>query len=290
MKYIRQKEWLLIRIDEQYHLKTIEEFLDAYVISKAKQQQYIASKIILLNRRSVLAQTLMQKGDTLQIRAFTPKAVDVIPSETEAEVVYEDDFMLIVNKPSGILVHDDSASEAETLDQQVAAYYIAHGIETTVRHVHRLDRETSGLVIYSKTEFFQPKLDRMLFHHEIHRSYYAFVEGTFDRESGTIDAPIGRDRHVSGKYRVSKETGKRAITHYRVARRQKRFTLLEVKLETGRTHQIRVHMAYIGHPIVNDVIYGEPYDRLPMGLQAYKIEMPHLLDDSMIRVCIPCAF
>jgi len=288
MKHIRKGEWLLFAIDEQYHLKSVGEFLNDFKMPSKEQNHLTQIGKVLLNSKKTKAEMYMQKGDTLQIKAFENKEVDFIADEGELEVAYEDDYMLIVNKPRGILVHPDSKDKNGTLANLVANYYIQNGIQTTVRHIHRLDTETMGLVIFSKCEFIQPKLDWMLMTRRIKRHYYAFVVGEV-KEDGTINSPIGRDRHDAKKYRVSPD-GKPSTTHYKVIRNRKGFTLLECVLETGRTHQIRVHLASIKHPVVSDELYGEKYDFLPMGLQAYKIEMKHPLTDRLVHVVQKCEF
>ena len=290
MKYVRNKEWCLILIDEEYHLKTIGEFMNDYVISGDKRKEYYAQNKVLLNRKPVNDAILMQKGDTLQIKAFEETDVDYLPDEGELEVVYEDDFMLVVNKPVGMLIHPDGNVTNGTLGNLVAKYYMKKGIRTPVRHIHRLDRDTTGLVMYAKSEFFLPKLDKMLFKKEIQRYYYTMVDGIVGKEegaTGTIKAALARDRHNSKKFRVDEKEGKAAVTHYTVKKQLSRSTLLEVHLETGRTHQIRVHMAYIGHPILFDELYGKPREGKTLQLQAYKIEMNQLLTHKPLHIMIP---
>ena len=288
MQYVRQKDWLLMLCDKQHNLYRMKELLDEFCIPEKLQEEYMREKKILLNRRVVNAETLMQEKDTIQWKAFEEQEIDFIAEKGNLEVVYEDDFLLIVNKPRGIMVHPDSKDKVGTLANWVAYYYQEKGIHTTVRPIHRLDTDTTGLVIFSKCTWLQPLLDKMLKEKKIKRHYYAFVEGVVNQD-GKIEAPIGRDRHDAKKYRVSK-TGKYALTHYRVVRSQKKFTLLECVLDTGRTHQIRVHLAHIGHPIVADTLYGEAYDRLEMGLQAYKVIFEHPVTKEKVQVEVPCVF
>ncbi len=286
MRYRRYKEWLLLEIDDSYDLKKIADFMEDYKLT-GKQNEWFNGKM-LLNRYPVKPETYLKKGDTLQILAFPNEQVDFESDPQLPEVVYEDDFLLVVNKPRGIIIYPEAKIGTGTLANQVAAYYREKGIQTTVRPIHRLDKDTTGLVIFSKSPFLQPKLDYMLMHRQIHRYYYAFVEGVIEQD-GKIDMPIGNDRHDARKMRVDKN-GKKAVTNYHVVRNQRNFTLLECLLDTGRTHQIRVHMAYIKHPIVNDTLYGEPFDNIEMGLQAFKIIMVHPITGKTLRVELNCAF
>lgn len=207
-----------------------------------------------------------------------------------AKVAYEDDFILVADKPKGVLVHPDSATAEATLADMVAAHFAAnygsakhgpahsspksdaaapaskHGTEKADAngdaapeplHIHRIDTGTSGLVIFAKDAMTQKILDRMLFEGRIERVYEAVAEGIFKAERGTIDLPIGRDRHDAKRYRVD-AGGQSAVTHYRVvsADRSKGVSKLLLTLETGRTHQIRVHLSHMRHPIAGDALYG----------------------------------
>jgi len=175
------------------------------------------------------------------------------------DILYEDEHLLVVNKPANLLIYPGSDSDWDSLGHRVAQYYIQQGLQRRVYHVHRLDKDTSGAVLYAKHAYSARALDVLLAEHKIGRRYVALIGGRLRPAMGTVVAPIGRDRHVSGRYRIS-PTGKPAITHYeslascRVA--NDTVTLVECELETGRTHQIRVHMSSQGCPVIGDRLYG----------------------------------
>ena len=200
---------------------------------------------------------LVKTGDRLRVRLF-PEETDAIPSYwTELEVLHEDEFCMVVNKPAGMLVHPTVLDQVETLANAVASYYIVSGQQHRVRHIHRLDEYTSGPVLYAKNEFSQIRLDEAMREKAIERIYVAFVQGIVDPKLRKIDAPIGRDRHHKQRRRVS-ATGDHAVTHVELIETfpEANVSLVRLRLETGRTHQIRVHMSYAGHPLLGDTLYG----------------------------------
>lgn len=204
----------------------------------------------------LLAEHGVQKnGVMLKLRLFPKERPGMEPDWMDMNILFEDEFMLIVNKPMGIEVHPSAHGQKGTLANAVAAYYEMTGKPCKVRPVHRLDKDTTGPVIFAKNEFANLVLEKAMKEKQVERLYTAIAEGRIETHKGVIDAPIGQDRLHSTRRRVS-ETGETAVTHYEVADRLPGHTLVRLRLETGRTHQIRVHLSHIGHPIAGDGMYG----------------------------------
>lgn len=229
-------------------------------------------------------------GNRIRLRLFPPRPAGFEPWWHPLDVLYEDDFCLVVDKPAGLAVHPDgSGSGAGTLAGAVAFHYEATGQQVAVRHIHRLDNMTSGPVLYAKNAFAQAKLDAQMREKAVERIYLALVKGIPDKAEGTVRAPIGRDRHVSGKQRVS-PGGKPAVTRYeRVASFPAAdASLLRLRLETGRTHQARVHLAHIGNPIIGDDLYGETDARIGrQALHGERLLFFHPLTGEQVEVAAP---
>ncbi len=284
MKYQLRDTWLDIDIESLW-VKTIQEFFDNFVPSKKVQHLLIQNKNILLDGNPVKREDDIV-GLKLNINIY-PETYEYQTVPNKLDVVYEDEIMLIVNKPKGLLVHSDGTDEL-TLTKIVESYYADRSYISALP-IHRLDKETSGLVVYSKSIVFQPLLDKMLSEKKIRRNYLAFVKGIM--ESGktmTIDKPIGNDRHNSNK-RVIYKNGQKALTKVRSigCNRKNNYSVLMCVLDTGRTHQIRLHLSSENYPILNDDLYGVP-SRLciRMGLFADSIEMYHpLIEDNREFEC-----
>ncbi|MEK3731420.1 RluA family pseudouridine synthase [Paenibacillus sp. FSL M8-0334] len=228
------------------------------------------------------------RGDRLRLILFPYREYGVEPVWHELEVLYEDDFCLVANKPAGINVHGDSTGGEElTLNHAVAAYYQASGLHTAVRPIHRLDKDTTGPVLYAKNEYAQLKLDEDMREKKIARIYAAIVQGQVQDGLTTIDLPIGKDRHHRSRRRVSL-TGQQAVTHILSVERSRYASLLRLRLETGRTHQIRVHMSHMGHPLIGDSLYGgnaRPFGR--QALHGERLIFAHPLTGEQIEVLAP---
>ncbi|WP_340018333.1 RluA family pseudouridine synthase [Paenibacillus sp. FSL H3-0457] len=228
-------------------------------------------------------------GDRLRLALFASQPIDVEPRWADVDVLYEDDFCLVMHKPAGMKLHPDGSrtDQAITLDHVVASYYEMNGIQASVRHVHRLDEDTTGPVLYAKNAFALAKLDEAMRRKVIGRHYVAIAGGQIPLELHKIDAPIGKDRHHKQRRRVS-EGGQEAVTHVEIVEVWEQATLVRLKLDTGRTHQIRVHLSYAGHPLIGDALYGGRADAI--GRQALHGEMlkfSHPLTGAMIEVNDP---
>jgi 23S rRNA pseudouridine1911/1915/1917 synthase len=261
-------------VDKGQEPMRLDKFLVARIegASRNKVQQAIESGRVLINGKQVQANHKIKPGQ--EIIVYSDKEVqgeEIIPEKMPLSIVFEDEDILIINKPVGLVVHPASGNPSGTLINGVA-YYLQQqnsdiSAETLPRFglVHRIDKNTSGLMVLAKTEKAAASLAREFFDHTIHRHYIALVWGDVEQDSGTIRAHIGRhqrfrkifDAYPDGDY------GKDAVTHYKVLERLGYVTIIQCELETGRTHQIRVHMKHIGHPLFNDELYGG--DRIVKG-------------------------
>lgn len=226
--------------------------------SRNKISQVIKKGEVLVNNKKVSASYKVKIGDVINYNEPAPEIIDLKPEKMDLDIVYEDDYLVIINKPSGLVVHPAAGNYSHTLVNGLLYHFNNISNQKSIRPgiVHRLDKDTSGLMIVAKDDKTHDLLASMIKNKKVERKYLALVWGILRHEKGTIDAPIGRDINDRQKYTVTDINSKNSITHFKVIERFKEVTLLECKLDTGRTHQIRVHMNYIGHPIVNDPVYG----------------------------------
>lgn len=260
--------------------------IDAYLaantdLTRSKIQKLIKDGAVALNGKACKASSAVCAGDS--IRILVPETDgDRLPEPENItlDVVYEDDDLAVINKPKGMVVHPAPGNPSGTLvNALLYRFQTLSGAGGEIRPgiVHRIDRMTSGLLVVAKNDFAHEALARQFAEHTAHREYLCLVHGNLKEDSGTVDAPIGRHKTDRKRMAVT-EDGRRAVTHWHVLERFGTETLLDVRLETGRTHQIRVHMAYIKHPILGDEVYGSPAPKLGLNGQAlhgYRLTFSH---------------
>lgn len=238
-------------------------------ISRSAVQQLISQGNVFLNGKTADKKSIVKDGDLLEICYPEPKALEVIPQNIPLNIVYEDEHLLVVNKPKGMVVHPAAGNYDGTLVNALLYHCGSSlsGINGVIRPgiVHRIDKDTSGLLMVAKTDLAHRGLAEQIKEHSFKRVYKTIVAGNIKDDCGTIDAPIGRHPKDRKKQAVTDKNSKNAITHFEVLDRFNGFTFLKVTLETGRTHQIRVHMAYRGTPVAGDSVYGNP--KKTYGLQ-----------------------
>lgn len=216
----------------------------------------------------------VKAGDAIQIVFFDEKT-GMEPQDLPLDIVYEDDYLLVVNKPAGMAVHPTGSYQEGTLANAIAYYWGRIGLDTKVRLVHRIDKDTSGLVLVAKEPYTLQRLLQQLSRQELVREYLAIVQGQLDSPQGVITTPIGRSMD-HGVKRAVQAGGRKARTVYQVLHSNAKASLLRVRLESGRTHQIRVHFADLGHPILGDPLYGEAIAEISgQALHAWRLEFVH---------------
>ena len=261
--------------------------LDSYLaeelegISRSYLQKLIGEGLILVNQKTVKSNYKVKTGDSLLVQIPEAAPVDIQPEAMDLDIVYEDSDLLIVNKPVGLVVHPAHGHYSGTLVNGLLAHCTdLSGINGKMRPgiVHRIDKDTSGLLMIAKNDMAHQHLAAQLKEHSIKRAYYALVQGVISEPAGLVDAPIGLHETDRKNMAVTFKNSKEARTHYYVKERFAKNSFIECRLETGRTHQIRVHMAYLGHPLVGDPLYGTRKNNLDFpgqALHAYALGFVH---------------
>jgi 23S rRNA pseudouridine1911/1915/1917 synthase len=262
---------------------SVREFLESFHISNKMLYKLKNSKAVSVNSETIDFNYLLKSNDclTIEINNFEKKLTN--PYDRPLDIIFEDEDILLVRKPPGILVHPDG-NDNHTLDNIVSYHYLKQGIRRTVRHCHRLDVDTGGLILYAKHFLASAHLNYQIEKNLLKKRYYALVLGKMENTFGTINLCIGKNRHENNRYLVSK-SGKSACTKYRVLKSNECHSLLEVEIFTGRRHQIRVHLKHIGHPIVGDSYYGKKGDRF--FLEAFYLSFLHPRNKKQLEFQLP---
>lgn len=269
-------------VDEDLKNLRLDVFLSRYFEDKSRSylQNLIEEGNVKVNEKLKKSNYKLKAGEKVNILIPEPVGLDVEPEDIPLDIVYEDNDVIVINKPQGMIVHPAAGVYNGTLVNALLNHCKdLSGINGVARPgiVHRIDKDTSGVLVVAKNDNSHNKLSEQFKDHSMTRAYIALVEGILKKDEGTIDAPLGRHPVERIKIAVVKD-GRRAVTHYRVLERFNSNTLVECVLETGRTHQIRVHMAHIGHPLVGDPVYGHKKQRFNLKgqmLHAKKLGFIH---------------
>ncbi|HEV3157893.1 MAG TPA: RluA family pseudouridine synthase [Candidatus Baltobacteraceae bacterium] len=255
-------------------------------VSRSVVAEAFARESIRRNGLPVKASTPVESGDVVEFELFLPQALDVHPQDIPLHVLFEDEEILVVDKPAGMVTHPARGTRDGTLSNALAAHVATlPGDPLRPGLVHRLDRDTSGLLLIAKTERALRSLGKAMERRDICREYLGLVAGIPEHERGTLDGPIGRDPHHPLRFTIRSD-GKPAITHYEVRERLERACELRFRLETGRTHQIRVHLNAFGHPILGDPVYGRRDSRVDLpgqALHAWRLAFRHPLSSQALE-------
>lgn len=278
-------------------VKENEIRLDVYLkenteYSRSKIQSLLKDNKITVNGKKENASYKVKENDIIELEKPEEEIVDLIPEKMDLDIVYEDEYLAVINKKSGVVTHPAVGNTHNTLANGLMYHFNELSNKKTIRPgiVHRLDKDTSGLMIVAKNDQIHDKLANMIKEKKVERKYLALVWGTIRHEKGRIEAPIGRDINDRQRYTVTDLNGKDSVTNFKVLERKNNTTLVECILETGRTHQIRVHMNYIGHPIVNDPVYGNKkiINNFGQMLHSYSIKFTHPITNKEIKyICNP---
>ena len=246
----------MIRVEEEITSRLDTYLAEKLELSRSKIQKLIKEDLVTVNGKNVNGSYQVKLNDEIEVNDDLDYEMKVEPENIPLDIVYEDDDLLVINKASGMVVHPAAGHYTGTLVNALL-YHFNIESKDKIRPgiVHRLDKDTSGVMLVAKNEWTHERLSDMISKKEVKRHYLAIVNGLIKHDTGTIDAPIGRDPNNRQQMTVTDVNAKDAITHFRVLKQYKENTLLECILETGRTHQIRVHLAYIGYPVNNDPTY-----------------------------------
>lgn len=283
------KRFLTYTIDELNAEQSVGMFLkkqgySSTIISHLKKTEHG----ILLNGKWAYTRDVMKLGDLLEIRLIEEASSEnIVPSNLPLDIIYEDEDLLVINKASGVPIHPSQGNYDNTLANAVAYYYQQQNVPYTYRCINRLDRDTTGLLILAKHMYSASLLSNMVQNREIHREYLAIATGKTEN-CGTITAPIARVDGSTIEREVHDTNGEYACTHYRTLDYKDGYSLVSLKLETGRTHQIRVHMKHIGHPLPGDFLYHPDYSIIGrQALHSYRLQFKHPITQKELEFIAP---
>ena len=275
-------------IVEENDIRIDVYFSEKLDLSRSKVQSLIKQDKVLVNNKKVKSNYLVKENDEIEILDDLDFDIDVEPVNIPLDIVYEDEYLMVINKPSGLVVHPAPGHYNDTLVNGLL-YYLNKDKTKNIRPgiVHRIDKDTSGLLMVAKDEKILEILSEMISKKEVKRVYLAIVDGVIEEDSAKINAPIGRDSNNRQKMAITSTNSKNAITNIKVLERFQNNTLIECILDTGRTHQIRVHLKYINHPVTNDPVYNSNKStNFGQMLHSYKLSFIHPITNKEIDLCV----
>lgn len=285
-EFVIEEGYAGLRLDKAIALK----FTD---LSRTNIQRLIEDEKVFVNGKKAKASYKVEIGDKIQVEEIEAKEISLEAQDIPLDIIYEDNDIIVVNKQKGLVVHPANGNPDGTLVNAIMNICkdSLSGIGGEIRPgiVHRLDKDTSGLIIIAKNDKAHIHLSEQIKNHEVKKTYIALVRGIVKENEATINMPIGRSTKDRKKMAVSKN-GKNAITHFKVIKRYENYTLLEIKIETGRTHQIRVHMSHIGYPVVGDAVYSNgknPFGVIGQMLHAAKLTFKHPITNEELNLEAP---
>lgn len=280
----------IIKVEEKISGERIDSYLAKRLeLTRTRVQELIKEEQIKVNYKKIKSSYKIEENDEIEVIIPEIQEVEIIPEDIKIDIIFEDKDIAVINKQAGLVVHPAQGHYSGTLVNAIL-YHIKDlsGINGEMRPgiVHRLDKDTSGLIIIAKNDKAHLELTNMFQNKEIKKTYLAIVKGKLNKKKGRIATQIGRDRNDRKKMAVldSLTQGKNAITNFRVIDQNEKFSLLKVDIETGRTHQIRVHMKYMGYPILGDAVYGRPDSEKRQMLHAYKLEFLHPITKEKMEI------
>ena len=267
----------------------LQDFLNTIELSGRMFRRLYREKKILVNGKFQRKGIILKKGDIVSL-VMDDEIENIEPKKMNLDIIYEDDDLLIINKEPNIVVHPTKSHQTNTLSNGIAYYYKEKNIKKKIRFVNRLDMDTPGIVIIAKNSFAHQQMALQFENNTVEKKYLAIVQGLIKEDKGTIDSPIGREEDKSIK-KVITENGQNALTKFKVVSRFREATLVEVRIYTGRSHQIRVHMNSIGHPIIGDSLYNEQSNLISrQALHSYYLKAKHPRTKETIEFKAPMPF
>lgn len=272
-------------VKKEDNFKTINEVLTSHFgISSRLRNKLISLEAIKVNDKFVNTKNFIKELDVITIDFnYVEDNSNIIPNKMDLDIVYEDEWLIIVNKPAGIAIHPSLLHYTDSLSNGIRFYFDSIGLKKKIRPVSRLDSNTSGLVVFAKCEYIQECFIKQMANKSFKKQYLYIVEGTLNKKTGIIDLPIAR-KSGSIIERCVDVNGQKAVTHYEVIKEFRNYSLVKCLLETGRTHQIRVHMSYIGHPLLGDTLYGSSSKLINrQALHSYMLEFIHPVSNEIMN-------